>query len=111
MFALRAVCGLSLGLAIPTAAMMDPGLPLAALGPAVSTAVQLVSAQWRPPGSAEVVVAFDETGRVRSSAIRRSSGSERADAAALDAAVDLANLSPRGAVAGRTLTYRACFGA
>ena len=111
MFALRAICGLAFGLAIPMGAMMDPGLPLAALGPAVSTAVGLVSQHWRAPGSAVVVVAFDETGRIRSSAIQRSSGSARADAAALDAAVDLANLSPRDSVAGRTLLFRACFGA
>ena len=111
MFSLRAIGGLAFGLAIPMGAMMDPGLPLAALGPAVSTAIRLASGHWRSPSSAVVVVAFDETGRIRSSAIQRSSGSARADAAALDAAVDLANLSPPGAVAGRTLLYRACFGA
>ena len=62
-----------------------------------------------PSDTAEVAVAFDRNGRVTTSQLRKSSGSERTDAAAVDAAVELATLRQPADVAGRTLLFRARF--
>jgi hypothetical protein len=58
---------------------------------------------------AEVAVAFDDHGHVTESHLRRSSGSERSDAAALNEAVELASLRRPSDVAGRTLLFRERF--
>ena len=94
---LGGLCGIALGLA----------MAIAGLAPAFRTAVETVLGD----GQAEVAVAFDPSGRVQSSVLVRSTGSGRSDAAAREAALQLANLQPPAEVAGRTLVYRAQFGA
>ena len=94
---LGGLCGIALGLA----------MAICGLAPVIRIALQAALGD----GRAEVAVAFDRDGRVRSWVVTRSSGSAPSDMAAREAALQLADLEPPGRVAGRTLVYRARFGA
>ena len=109
---LNRLMGLAFGLALPLAAVSGQG---SAIGPVAHQSVlavqQLFAAPFQAMGgrrdAAEVHVAFDGKGRVAGAQLRRSTGSRRADVAAVAAAVELAGLRRPTDVAGHTLVIRA----
>ena len=107
MTTLHTLGGLALGIAIPLVAFAGLATdPLAQLARAAATQA---AARASGEGRAEIAISFDSHGRVRSTALVRSTGSKPSDEAARDAAVQLAGLQPAGQVAGRTLVFRASF--
>jgi hypothetical protein len=104
MQALRAAIAMALGLSLIV-------LSLALLAPSPAPIVHALAqvAGGRAGRMAEVAVAFDKQGRPTSHALRRSSGSQRSDAAAVSEALELASLSEPCAVAGRTVLFTARF--
>jgi len=101
--ALHTLGGLALGIAIPFTALGGlAGDPLAQLARAAA-------ARAHGEARAEIAVSFGQDGQIRSAAVVRSSGSRPSDAAAREAALQLAGLQPAGQVAGRTLVFRASF--
>ncbi len=107
--ALRLIGAMVLGVVIPLTALGEGAVrPLAlTLQAAVEQAVTLSRGDAR----ADVAVAFDGEGRVASVALLRSTGSTTSDAAARDAALQLASLEPRGGSSGLTRIYHASFDA
>ena len=109
---LNTLTGLAFGLAFPLAAVTQSGTtihPWAGQTPAIARQV-LASPFQALAGTrdvAEVEIAFDSRGKVSGAEVRHSTGSRRSDAAAVDAAVDLARLHAPADVAGRTLVIRA----
>jgi hypothetical protein len=107
MQALRTVFGAALGLALTVSSLvlMEP-----ARGPsALALATAAAHALQAPARDAEVSVVFDHKGRPLAHALRRSSGSQRSDQAAVSAAMELASLRHPCEVAGRTLLFTARF--
>ncbi len=106
--ALHTLGGLALGIAIPFAALGGWAAdPLAQLARA---AAAQAAARAYGEARAEIAVSFDHAGRIRCTALLRSTGSRPSDEAAREAALQLAGLQPAGQVAGRTLVFRASFG-
>lgn len=86
------------------------------LGPApeaITNAVASIAARFlsQPVRKAEVSIAFDHHGRPMAQVLRRSSGSLRSDAVAVEAALELASLRQPAELAGRTVSFTASFGA
>ena len=116
MNALRTLGGLAFGFPTPAP---DCGIFPPASGPLLlvlgaGAALMLAASRLCAPpaiGVAEVAVAFDGAGQVADRQIRRSSGSPSTDAAAVDAALELAALRRPADVAGRTLLFKANFDA
>lgn len=105
---LHTLGGLCLGIAIPFAALGGVAAdPLAQLARAAATQA---AARAYGGSKAEIAVSFDHDGRIHCAAMLRSTGSQSSDAAAREAALQLAALQPAGQVAGRTLVFRASFG-
>jgi hypothetical protein len=104
MQALRTAAGIALGLALMMAVLngLGPG-PAVAAETLAATAVRALD---RPDHHALVAVDFDSKGRPAAHALRRSSGSAETDAAAVEAALEVASLRPRSEVAGRTLLFK-----
>ena len=101
MLVLRTLAGLTLG---PTLVMatLDGAAPLLRLA-----SPMVVAATAAPtPRRAEVSVRFDCDGRIETAAMVHSTGSRIDDAQARQAALQLADLQPAGAAAGRTLVFR-----
>ena len=98
---------LAMGVAIPFGAVGSAGLAPAPLGRFVQAALEQLAHPG--PRRAEIAVVFGPDGKVVSGALVRSTGRSASDAAALDGALQLAALEPRGAVAGRTLVFGAEF--
>ena len=113
MHALRTLGVLAFGFSLPLALLANLDQSSNPVAVELKAAARVVGLGWAGvssgQGVAEVSVAFDSHGRVAASQLRRSSGSRRSDAAALDEAVELASLRQPGEVAGRTLLYRASF--
>ena len=107
MQALRTAIGAALGLTVLVGVLSEvgpaPGAAAQALALAAGRAVQ------SPARLAEVTVAFDIHGRPSSHALRRSSGSQRSDQAAISAAMELASLRHPCEMAGRTVLFTARF--
>ena len=104
MLVLRTLAGLTLG---PTLAMaaFDGALPLQLQAmPMVAAAIAHTS-----PRRAEVSVSFDSYGQIAVAALVRSTGSGADDAAARQAALELADLQPADTAAGRTLVFKIAF--
>ncbi len=104
MLMLRALAGMALG----------PSLLAASLSGAAPATVSIL----RPlmavmaetgPRRAQVAVCFDHAGKVAASTLVRSSGSDATDAAAKEAALQLASLEPADASAGRTRVFSIAF--
>jgi outer membrane biosynthesis protein TonB len=97
---LRTLAGLTLG---PTlvVATLDAAAPLRLL-----TSPMSVARITAPARRAEVSVSFDSDGRIAAATLVRSTGSRVDDAQARQAALQLADLQPAGAAAGRTLVFR-----
>ena len=116
MHALRTLGGLAFGVPTPAAGLGNcrpiGGPALLVLG--AGMALMLAAGRLCAPsatGAAEVAVAFDRAGQVADRRVSRSSGSQATDAAALDAALELAALRRPADVAGRTLLFRTSFDA
>ncbi len=109
MSAVRILGGFVLGFAMMLGAFSGATSGPVAL--ALRSALTQVRALAQDDGKAEVAIAFDGDGRIASSRVRRSTGSERSDAAALDGALELASLEQPRLVAGRTLVFRTDVGA
>jgi TonB family protein len=104
MLVLRTLAGLTLGPALLLAAL-DDGL-LAALQ-AMPRALAAAAAPAH--GRAEVSVSFARDGHVAGAQVLRSTGSHARDAAARQAALQLADLQPLDTSAGRTLVFHIAF--
>jgi hypothetical protein len=105
---LHTLGGLALGIAIPFTALGGlAGDPLAQLARAAATQA---AARAYGEARAEIAVSFGQDGQIRCASVVRSTGSRPSDAAAREAALQLAGLQPAGQVAGRTLVFRASFG-
>jgi hypothetical protein len=107
MQALRTLCGATLGLMLTVVSLV-----LMAPTPApVRQAVAIAAAELTQPPQrkAEVAIAFDEHGRPLLHVLQRSSGSERADQAAVKEAMALASLRKPHDLAGRRVLITARF--
>ena len=109
---LRNLTGLAFGLALPLAALISPAGAINPLAHRVGEIVAQAAASHLQAlairqGVAEVAIAFDARGRLTGAEVRRSTGSRGSDAAAVDAALELASLRRPADVAGRTLLIRA----
>jgi hypothetical protein len=104
MQALRTAMALALGLSMLAAIATELAPPPESLGRILIAAVD--RAEQPRTEQAEVAIAFDQHGRPVVHALQRSSGSTRADAAAVKAALELASLRHPGELAGRTVMFR-----